>query len=188
MAKMSGLGRAIPVWASFTVFFVLASVGLPGLNGFVGEFLILIGAFRVSWVWGAFAVTGIVLGAAYMLWLYQRTMLGKLENPANATLRDLSLREVATFVPLIVLAFWIGIYPSPFLRRLESSVNQVVLRVNPSIYGPALAKSPADCNTPAAAGATTPPPPGFTITAPCADASTPAAPAANPGTANKGAQ
>jgi NADH-quinone oxidoreductase subunit M len=115
-----------------------------------------------------------------MLWLYQRTMFGKVDHRANASLRDLSLREVATFAPLIALAVWIGLYPSPFLRRLESSVNHVVMRVQPQKYGPALAKSPADCTTPAPAAATTAPPPGFTLTPPCGDDAKPAPPPAAP--------
>jgi NADH-quinone oxidoreductase subunit M len=82
-------------------------------------------------MWAAFAASGVVLGAAYMLWLYQRTMFGKIENPKNEHLRDLNMREFATFVPLLVLAVWMGIYPAPFIRRLETSVNRVVMRVNP---------------------------------------------------------
>ena len=109
---------------------MLSSMGLPGLNGFIGEFLILIGAFRVSYAWAAFAVTGIVLGAAYMLWLYQRTMFGALENPKNATLKDLSPREMSTLVPIIIMCFWIGLYPSPFLSRTEASVKSILTRVN----------------------------------------------------------
>ncbi len=188
ISEYGGLSKVMPVFAFVFGVMMLSSIGLPMLNGFIGELLILQGVYVVNKIWTAVAASGIVLGAAYMLWLYQRTMLGKLENPANASLRDLNLRELATFVPLIALAFWIGIYPSPFLKRLETSVTQVVLRVNPSVYGPALAKSPADCNTPAAADATTPPPPGFTITPPCADATTPAAPAAPAGAAIKGGQ
>jgi len=104
-------------------------MGLPGLNGFIGEFLILIGAFRVSWVWGAFAVTGIVLGAAYMLWLYQRTMFGEITKEANKTLPDLDAREMATLIPIIVFCFWIGLYPAPFLRAMETSVANVIQTV-----------------------------------------------------------
>jgi NADH-quinone oxidoreductase subunit M len=189
ISEYGGLSKVMPIYAVVFGVMTMSSIGLPILNGFIGELLILQGVYVVNKIWTALAASGIVLGAAYMLWLYQRTMLGKVENPANASLRDLSLREVATFVPLILLAFWIGIYPTPFLRRIETSVNQVVLRVNPSIYGPALAKNPADCNTPAAASATTTAPPGFTVTPPCADPTTPAAPAAAPaGPANKGGQ
>jgi NADH-quinone oxidoreductase subunit M len=190
ISEYGGLSKVMPVFAVVFAVMTMSSIGLPMLNGFIGELLILQGVYVVNKIWTAVAASGIVLGAAYMLWLYQRTMLGKLENPANASLRDLNLRELATFVPLIALAFWIGIYPAPFLRRLESSVKQVMLRVDPSVYGPALAKSPADCDTPAAPGATTAPPPGFTITAPCADAAAPAAPAPAAGStsAPKGAR
>jgi NADH-quinone oxidoreductase subunit M len=82
-------------------------------------------------MWAAFAASGVVLGAAYMLYLYQRTMFGKVENPKNEGLLDLSHREFATFAPLLVLAVWIGIYPAPFLDRLKTSVDHIVTRVNP---------------------------------------------------------
>jgi len=104
---------------------------LPALNGFIGELLILQGVFVANKVWAACAGSGVVLGAAYMLYLYQRTMFGKIENPKNEKLFDLSHREFATFAPLLVLAVWMGIYPAPFLRRLETSVQQIILRVNP---------------------------------------------------------
>jgi NADH-quinone oxidoreductase subunit M len=109
---------------------MLSSMGLPGLNGFIGEFLILVGAFKVSYLWAAFAVTGIVLSAAYMLWLYQRTMFGALENPKNAGLHDLSPREMTTLVPIVIMCFWIGLYPSPFLSRMEASVNHILSRIH----------------------------------------------------------
>jgi NADH-quinone oxidoreductase subunit M len=91
-------------------------------------------------IWAAFAASGVVLGAAYMLWLYQRTMFGKIENPKNENLPDLNLREFATFVPLLILAVWIGLYPAPILRRLDSSVTRVVARVNPAYNTPQAAK------------------------------------------------
>jgi NADH-quinone oxidoreductase subunit M len=104
-------------------------------------------------------------------------MFGKVDNPANASLPDLSARELATFVPLIVLAVWIGIYPSPFLTRIETSVGRVVARVN-QVYGPAVARG-ADCAAPAQPAAAGNPPAGFTLTAPCAEAAaaSPAPPA-----------
>src|SRR5204862_791265 len=127
----------------------MSSIGLPTLNGFIGEFLILQGVFVTSKVWAAFAASGVVLGAAYMLYLYQRTMFGKVENPKNETLLDLNQREFATFAPLLVLAVWMGLYPSPFLRRLETSVQHVVARVNPQYAG----KTAADCVAPGSAAA-----------------------------------
>jgi NADH-quinone oxidoreductase subunit M len=121
----------MPVYAAIFLVMTMSSIGLPTLNGFIGEFLILQGVFVTSKVWAAFAASGVVLGAAYMLYLYQRTMFGKIENPKNEGLFDLSHREFATFAPLLVLAVWMGLYPSPFLRRLETSVNHIVVRVNP---------------------------------------------------------
>jgi NADH-quinone oxidoreductase subunit M len=113
---------------------MLSSIGLPLLNGFIGEFTILQGAFEVNWRWAAWAVVGIVLGAAYMLWLYQRTMFGTCDNPKNQVLKDLSFREIATLVPLVIWAFWIGIYPKPFFQVLEKPVTAIVQRVNPNFF------------------------------------------------------
>jgi NADH-quinone oxidoreductase subunit M len=129
IAELGGLSKQMPIYATLFAIIMFSSMGLPGLNGFVGEFLILIGAFRVSWVWGAFAVTGIVLGAAYMLWLYQRTMFGEITKDANKTLPDLDAREMATLIPIIVFCFWIGLYPAPFLRAMETSVANVIQTV-----------------------------------------------------------
>ena len=144
ISEYSGLSNVMPVFATIFMVMMLSSIGLPGLNGFVGEFLILQGIFVVSKLWAAVAATGIVLGAAYMLWLYQRTMFGSVENPKNEKLRDLNLREIATFVPLIIMALWIGLYPRPFIDFLDTSVNRVVARVSPQYLEKRAAK-PADC-------------------------------------------
>ena len=137
ISEYGGLSKVMPVYAAVFLVMTMSSIGLPALNGFIGEMLILQGVFVVpSWkIWAAVAASGIVLGAAYMLWLYQRTMFGKVENPKNEKLRDLNLREFATFVPLIVLAVWIGLYPTPFLDRLDTSVDRVVARVSPQYVG-----------------------------------------------------
>jgi NADH-quinone oxidoreductase subunit M len=131
ISEYGGLSKIMPVYATIFLIMTMSSIGLPALNGFIGELLILQGVFITSKMWAAFAASGVVLGAAYMLWLYQRTMFGKIENPKNERLRDLNMREFATFAPLLILAVWIGLYPAPFLRRLETSVNRVVARVNP---------------------------------------------------------
>ena len=131
ISEYGGLSKAMPVYAAIFLIMTMSSIGLPTLNGFIGEFLILQGVFVANKVWAAFAASGIVLGAAYMLYLYQRTMFGKIENPKNEGLLDLNHREFATFAPLIVLAVWMGLYPAPFLRRLETSVNHIMVRVNP---------------------------------------------------------
>jgi NADH-quinone oxidoreductase subunit M len=130
--EFGGLSSRLPLYAAVFLVMTLSSIGLPGLNGFIGEFMILMGTWNVNWVWAAVAATGIILGAAYMLWLYQRVMFGRLENPANQSLKDLTVREFATFLPLIVLAFWIGVFPKPFLGLLDKPVEKIVRIVNPA--------------------------------------------------------
>jgi NADH-quinone oxidoreductase subunit M len=152
ISEYGGLSKVMPVYAAIFLIMTLSSIGLPALNGFIGEFLILQGVFVASKMWAAFAASGVVLGAAYMLYLYQRTMFGKVENPKNEALPDLSHREFATFAPLLILAVWMGLYPSPFLRRLETSVQHIVARVSPQYA----ANSGADCATPAVPGAANP--------------------------------
>ena len=126
ISELGGLSRQMPVYSTLFAIIMLSSMGLPGLNGFIGEFLILIGAFQVRWWWGAFAVTGIILGAAYMLWLYQRTMFGEITKEENKTLPDLSVREMSTLIPIIAFCFFIGLYPAPFLNAMEVSVANVI--------------------------------------------------------------
>ena len=137
--ELSGISNVMPVYATLFMIVMLSSVGLPLLNGFIGEFTILQGAFEVNWRWAAWAVTGIVLGAAYLLWLYQRTMFGPCDNPKNQVLKDLSLREIMTIVPLVLWAFWIGLYPKPFFQVLEAPVAHIVEQVQPNFYN---ARSP----------------------------------------------
>jgi NADH-quinone oxidoreductase subunit M len=131
ISEYGGLSKVMPVYAAVFLVMTMSSIGLPTLNGFIGELMILQGVFIANKVWAAFAGSGVVLGAAYMLYLYQRTMFGKVENVKNENLPDLSLREFATFAPLIALALWIGLYPSPFINRLQTSVQHVIARVNP---------------------------------------------------------
>jgi NADH-quinone oxidoreductase subunit M len=143
ISEYGGLSKVMPVYAAVFLIMTMSSIGLPALNGFIGEILILQGVFTASKVWAAFAGSGVVLGAAYMLYLYQRTMFGKIENPKNERLLDLSQREFATFAPLLILAVWIGLYPAPFLIRIESSVRHVIGRVSPQYE----AKYVAECDT-----------------------------------------
>jgi len=138
IADFGGLSHVMPVYATVFLIMTLSSIGMPVLNGFIGEFMILQGVFAdpTYRLWAIFGATGIVLGAAYMLWLYQRVMFGKIENPENQKLLDLNWREIATFVPLIILAFWIGIYPKTFLQYLDEPVNQLVEKVRPGEFAP----------------------------------------------------
>ena len=137
ISEYSGLSSVMPVFATVFLIMTMSSIGLPLLNGFVGEFLILWGAFEHNVWWGVFSVTGIVLGAGYMLWLYQKTMFGKVTNPENEHLPDLSLREVVYFTPLIILAFAIGIFPQQtVLKYIEAPATYIVKQVNPKYVQP----------------------------------------------------
>jgi NADH-quinone oxidoreductase subunit M len=127
--EYGGLAHVMPGFAFVFAFAMLSSAGLPLLNGFIGEFTILMGAFEANWRWAALAVPGIVLGAAYLLWLYQRVMLGQITNPVNLKLPDLNPREWAVFAPLILWALAIGVYPKPYFEILERPVAQIVERV-----------------------------------------------------------
>ena len=134
LAEFGGLSKVMPVYAAVFAIITMSSIGLPGLNGFIGEFFILVGAFEVKWWWALIATSGIVLGAAYMLWAYQRIMFGKIENEKNKNLADLNLREFATFLPLIIFAFWIGLYPKPFIRIIEKPIEKIVEQVQPGYF------------------------------------------------------
>ena len=130
IGEYGGLWKRMPVFAAVFLVTLLSSIGLPGLNGFVGEFLILLGAFAANRWAGAAALAGVVLGAVYMLRMYQRVMFGPLTNPANATLPDLSRREVTIFAPLVGLMLLMGVYPQPFLSRMEPAVEATLTRVH----------------------------------------------------------
>ena len=137
ISDYGGLSHVMPVFATVFLIMTMSSIGLPLLNGFVGEFLILWGAFERNVWWGVFSVTGIVLGAGYMLWLYQKTMFGPVTHPENRDLPDLTPREVAYFAPLVVLAFAIGILPQQvILRYIEPPSQYIVRQVNPNYQAP----------------------------------------------------
>jgi NADH-quinone oxidoreductase subunit M len=121
-----GLAKQIPIFAAFFMIVTLSSIGLPGTNGFIGEFLILLGTFKSNVTYAALGAVGIILAAVYMLWMYQRVMFGKLEKPENMKLKDLNLRERAILIPVVLLIFWIGIFPKPFFDRMEVSVKSLL--------------------------------------------------------------
>lgn len=122
IADFGGLAKQIPIFATFFMIVTLSSIGLPGLNGFVGEFLILLGAFEAHKIFAIFAATGIILGAVYMLWTYHRVNFGPLDKDENKNLKDLNIREIVVLVPIILVIFWIGLYPNYFLKKTEKSV------------------------------------------------------------------
>jgi NADH-quinone oxidoreductase subunit M len=149
IAEFGGLAQPMPVYATLTLILFLASLGLPMLNGFVGEFMILQGAYAANRTWAYWAVAGIVIGAAYLLWLYQRVFWGKVTREENRTLRDLDTREVATLLPLVALCFWIGLYPKPFLEFLHRPAREIAALVQPAKFAPPVAAAQAALPRPA---------------------------------------
>lgn len=133
IAEFGGLAKTMPVFAAVFMIFTLSSVGLPGLNGFVGEFLILVGLMGASIPWAVLAATGVVIGAIYMLWLYQKMMFGEITREENKNLKDLDNREFAVMLPLVLLCFLIGLYPQPLLKTIEPSAKAIVEYVEPHI-------------------------------------------------------
>ena len=125
-----GLASKMPLLATFFLIIGMASIGLPGTNGFIGEFLILLGAFQAHWVYGVVAVSGVIFAAAYFLWYYERAIFGPIGERVPQALKDLTQRESIIAVSLCVMIFWIGLYPSPFLRMVNGSVQAVVDRLD----------------------------------------------------------
>ncbi len=130
IAAFGGLWKSVPVYAAVFMFAMLSAIGLPGLNGFVGEFLILLGAFLSSKAVVAVAVTGVILGALYMMWAYERVMWGPITHAVNQTIKDLNARELAVMIPLMALMLLMGLYPKPLLTRMEPPVAALLDRVH----------------------------------------------------------
>jgi NADH-quinone oxidoreductase subunit M len=126
IADFGGLSKVMPIYAVFFMIVTLSSIGLPGTNGFVGEFLILLGAFQSNVVYGVLAATGVILGAAYMLWMFQRVMFGKITRPENEKLKDLNAREISILVPMVIIIFLMGIYPKLFFSKMDASVEKFI--------------------------------------------------------------
>jgi NADH-quinone oxidoreductase subunit M len=154
IADYGGLAKQMPMYAALFLIAALSSMGLPALNGFIGEFTILLGAANSkafgTIAYAVIAAIGIVLGAAYLLWLYQRVFWGPLDNPENAKVRDVNRRELALMVALIALMVWIGIYPKPLFDILEKPVEYVVRKVDPQYYDKQPIRYPPEPAAPAA--------------------------------------
>ncbi len=133
LSAFGGVWRAIPLFTALSLIVVLSSMGLPGLNGFVGEFTILLGSMGATeslgsnaWIYTAFAASGVILAAIYLLWMFQRVFMGPLDNPENRKLRDVNRRELAIFLAFILFIVWIGIYPNPYFEVMDATVERLV--------------------------------------------------------------
>jgi NADH-quinone oxidoreductase subunit M len=133
IADYGGLTRVIPVYASIFLIVCLSSIGLPGLNGFIGEFMILSGAFVSPLlnnnIYSIIASTGVLLSAVYLLWMYQRVLLGPVVKNDNKDVLDLNKREIISVLPIILFIVWIGVYPNTFLKKSEASVKRIIENV-----------------------------------------------------------
>jgi NADH-quinone oxidoreductase subunit M len=124
-----GIARAVPLFAALLTIVSLSSIGVPGTNGFVGEFLVLIGSFRTEPVLSVISATAVIFAAAYLLWAIQRILFNKLDKPENEHIPDLNRRELAVMLPLIAGIIWLGVYPQPVLRRMEGAAVKFVHHV-----------------------------------------------------------
>jgi len=123
IADFGGLSKVMPRLAAFFMIVTLSSIALPGTNGFVGEFLILLGAFRSNMLYGVLAATGVILGAVYMLWMFQRVMFGQITKEENRKLLDLTKRETAILCAIVFFVFLMGMYPKPFFKKMDASAE-----------------------------------------------------------------
>jgi NADH-quinone oxidoreductase subunit M len=147
ISEFGGVSKVMPVFATFFLIICLSSLGLPGTNGFVGEFLILVGSFKVAPVFTVLATVGIIFAAAYLLWMFLRVMFGPITNEKNKSLIDLNGREIGIMVPIILMIFWIGFYPSTFLNKTESTVVALIEDVKKArVENPVETKEPSLAN------------------------------------------
>lgn len=139
ISEYGGIARIMPVYATFFAIAMFSSVGLPGLNGFVGEYMTLIGAFTSpilhNWSYTIVAALGVIFAAVYLLWMYQRVFFGTIDNPSNLHLKDLTKREWTLFVPIVIFIVWIGVYPSSFLNLSENSTRKLVNKIEKIKFG-----------------------------------------------------
>ena len=127
ISDFGGLAKQMPVFAVMFMIVTFSSIGLPGTNGFVGEFLVLLGSYQSELRWYAIiATSGVILSAVYMLWMFQRVMFGELSNPKNQVLKDLNAREVCIMLPLLFLIFFMGVYPRPFIDSMAPSIDRLI--------------------------------------------------------------
>jgi len=125
-----GVSKQMPVFSAFFLICMLSSVGLPGLNGFVGEVLCLFGVFKANKLLAILGVSTVILAAGYLLWMFQRVMQGPIKNEKILSFKDINKRELCYLLPIVIMIFWMGIYPKPFLRKMDTSVSHLLDRVN----------------------------------------------------------
>ena len=133
LVDYGGLARVMPAFGLIFTITALASIGLPGLNGFVGEFLVLLGSFGRHPIATGIAATGVIFAAAYLLWALQRVLYGRLDNPDNRGLTDLTARELWVILPLVAGMVWLGLYPKPVLDRTEASARHYLELTRPGL-------------------------------------------------------
>ncbi|MBE2221519.1 MAG: NADH-quinone oxidoreductase subunit M [Anaerolineae bacterium] len=139
MSEFGGLWKVVPVFTALSLVVVLSSMGLPGLNGFVGEFSILLGSMGAyslgghPWIYTAFATTGVILAAVYLLWMFQNVFMGALKNPKNEKLRDVNKRELVIFIAFLIFIVWIGVQPSPYFNLMDSTVSTLVNDISATV-------------------------------------------------------
>ncbi|MEZ4517296.1 MAG: NADH-quinone oxidoreductase subunit M [Chloroflexota bacterium] len=139
MSEFGGIWKVMPIFSALSLVVVLSSMGLPGLNGFVGEFTILLGSMGSealgahAWIYTAFATTGVILAAVYLLWMFQAVFMGPLDNPANEKLRDVNKRELVIFLAFIVVIVWIGLAPSGFFHQMDATVSALVNNIQSTV-------------------------------------------------------
>ncbi|MFQ6082185.1 MAG: NADH-quinone oxidoreductase subunit M [Candidatus Aminicenantia bacterium] len=129
ISDFGGVSKQMPIFSAFFIIVILSSIGLPGLNGFIGEILCLIGVFKANKLWAILGVSTVILSAAYLLWMFQRVMQGPIKNKNFLKFKDLNLREIIILLPIIILIFWLGIFPNMFLRKMDNSVNQLLNQI-----------------------------------------------------------
>jgi NADH-quinone oxidoreductase subunit M len=140
IARYGGLSINMPYYALFFLLFTMASIGLPGTSGFVGEFLSLAGIYQTSTLVALISTTGIILGAAYMLYLYRRVAFGEQKNPDAAAMKDMTFREWAMMVPIAVVVLWMGVYPESFIAPMRADIAALDARI--SVAAPASDSNP----------------------------------------------
>src|SRR5687767_8394749 len=153
LADYGGIARTMPVFAVFFVISVLSSVGLPGLNGFIGEFLILAGSFQTHPIAATIAASGVILAAIYLLWLVQKVFFGPITNEENRNIPDIAWNEIAAMVPLVIFMVWIGVHPNTFLKKMEPSVKHLLTAVHSPSGSPQTMVAARQASVPVVQGA-----------------------------------